>query len=144
MYANGAFKNPFADFDFNKFAGEFKLPMINVETIVESNRKNFAAVTSASTSAVESLKAIAQRQGDMIRAAMEDFSKHGSEVLAAATIEEKAAKQIDFAKKTYDVALANAKELGDLYTKGQTEAFSAINERIAELTDEVKAAIAKK
>ncbi len=144
MYANGTFKNPFTDFDFSKFAGEFKFPTLNVESIVESNRKNFAAFTTASTSTVESLKAIAQRQGDMIRAAFEDFSKHGSEVLAAATVEEKTAKQIDFAKKSYDVALANAREIGELYTKGQTEAFGVINERIAELTDEVKAAIAKK
>ncbi len=77
MYANGAFKNPFADFDFSKIAGEFKFPMINVETIVEATRKNFAALTTANTTAVESMKAIAQRQGDMVRAAMEDFSKHG-------------------------------------------------------------------
>jgi phasin family protein len=144
MYANGTFKNPFTDFDFSKFAGEFKFPMVNVESIVESNRKTFAAFTTASTSTVEALKAIAQRQGDMIRAAFEDFSKHGSDVLAAATVEEKTAKQIDFAKKSYDVALANAREIGELYTKGQTEAFGVINERIAELTDEVKAAIAKK
>lgn len=144
MYANGAFKNPFADFDFSKIAGEFKLPTMNVESIVEANRKNLAAVTTASTSAVESLKTIAQRQGDMIRAAMEDFSKHGSEVLAAATVEEKAAKQIDFAKKSYDCAIANAKELGDLYTKGQTEAFNVLNDRINQLTDEVKAIFAKK
>ena len=27
MYANGAFKNPFADFDFSKIAGEFKMPI---------------------------------------------------------------------------------------------------------------------
>jgi len=144
MYANGTFKNPFTDFDFSKIAGEFKFPTLNVESIVETNRKNFAAMTSASSSAVESLKAIAQRQGDMLRAAMEEFSRHGSEVLAAATVEEKAAKQIDFAKKSYDAVLANTRELADLYTKGQTEAFAAINERIAELTDEVKAAIAKK
>ncbi len=144
MYANGTFKYPFTDFDFSKFAGEFKFPMINVESIVESNRKNFAAFTTASTSAVESLKTIAQRQGDMVRAALEDFSKHGSEVLAAATVEEKATKQIDFAKKSYDLALANAKELGELYAKSQTEAFNVIHERIAEFADEVKAAIAKK
>jgi phasin family protein len=144
MYANGAFKNPFGDFDFSKIAGEFKFPMMNVESIVEANRKNFAAMTTASTTAVESMKAIAQRQGDMIRAAMEDFSKHGSDVLSAATVEEKTAKQIDFAKKSYDAALSNAKELGDLYTKGQTEALTALNARIAELTEEVKATIAKK
>jgi phasin family protein len=144
MYANGAFKNPFTDFDFTKIAGEFKLPTINVETIVETTRKNFAALTSANTAAVESIKAIGQRQGDMVRAAMEDFSKHGSEVLAAATVEEKAAKQIEFAKKSYEAVIANTKELASLYSKGQTEAFESLSARVAELADEVKAAIAKK
>ena len=144
MFANGAFKNPFADFDFTKMAGEFKFPMINVETVVETGRKNFTAMTTASTAAVESMKTIATRQGDMFRAAMEDFSKHGSDVLSAATVEEKVAKQIDFAKKSYDLAIANTKELTDLYTKGQTEAFETLNARIAELTEEVKAAFAAK
>ena len=143
-FANAAFKNPFADFDFTKIAGEFKMPAVNVETFVETGRKNFAALTTVGTATVETMKTIAQRQGDMFRAAMEDASKHGSEVLAAATVEEKAAKQIDFVKKSYDVAVANTKELADLYTKSQAEAFETLNARIAELTDEVKAAIAKK
>ncbi|MBN9091025.1 MAG: TIGR01841 family phasin [Reyranella sp.] len=143
MYTTNAFKTPF-DFDFSKIAGEFKFPVVNVETVVETGRKNFAAMTTVSTAAVEAMKTIAQRQGDMVRAAMEDFSKHGSEVLAAASIEEKAAKQIDFAKKSYDLAIANTKELAELVTKSQTDAFEALNARIAELTEEVKAAIAAK
>ena len=144
MYANGTFKNPFTDFDFTKIAGEFKLPTVNVETIVETARKNFALMTTANTAAVETMKTIAQRQGDMVRAAMEDFSKHGSEVLAAATVEEKAIKQIDFVKKSYETAIANSKELAGLYSKSQTEAFEALTQRVAELTEEVKTAIAKK
>ncbi len=144
MYANGAFKNPFADFDFTKIAGEFKFPVVPVETFVETGRKNFAALTTMSTAAVESIKSIAQRQGDMLRAAMEDFSKHGSEVLAAATVEEKATKQIDFAKKSYEAAVANVQELAGLYSKSQADALTAISARISELSDEVKAAIAKK
>ena len=108
MYAN-AFKSPF-DFDVSKIAGAFNFPMVNVETVVETGRKNFAAFTTAST----------------------------------ATVEEKAAKQIDFAKKSYEAAIANTKELTDLYTKGQTEAFETLNARIAELTEEVKAALAAK
>ena len=143
MYANGAFKNPF-DFDFTKFTGEFKLPVVNVETVVETGRKNFAAMTTASTAAVETFKTIAQRQSDMLRAAMEDLSKHGSDVLGAASIEEKAAKQVDFAKKSYDSVIANTKELADLYTKGHADAFETLNARVAELTEEVKAAFAKK
>jgi phasin family protein len=143
MYTTGAFKNPF-DFDFSKIAGEFKFPVVNMETMVETGRKNFAAMTTVSTAAVEVMKTIAQRQGDMVRAAMEDFSKHGSDVLSAASMEEKAAKQIDFAKKSYDLAIANTKELADLYTKSQTEAFATLNARIAELTEEVKTALAAK
>lgn len=143
MYAT-AFKNPFADIDFSKIAAEFKVPTVDVETFVETGRKNFAFMTSAGTAAVEQIKTIATRQGDMIRAAVEDFSKHGSDVMSAATVEEKAAKQIDFVKKSYEAAVSNTKELADLYTKGQTEAFEALSARVAELTEEVKAAIAKK
>ena len=79
-----------------------------------------------------------------VRAAMEDFSKHGSDVLSAATVEEKAAKQIDFAKKSYELAIANAKELAELYSKSHAEALATLSERVSELSDEVKAAIAKK
>jgi phasin family protein len=143
-FANGAFKNPFADFDFTKIAGEFHFPTMSVESVVETGRKNFAAMTTASTAAVETIKSIAQRQGDMIRTAMEDLSKHGSDVMSAATIEEKATKQIDFAKKSYESAVANAQELAGMYTKSQSEALVALNARIAELSDEVKAAFAKK
>ena len=144
MYANGTFKNPFTDYDFTKIAGEFKLPTVNVETVVETARKNFAALTTANTAAVETIKSIAQRQGDMVRAAMEDLSRHGSDVLSAATVEEKAIKQIDFAKKSYETAIANTKEIAGLVGKSQTEAFEALSARVAELTEEVKAAIAKK
>jgi phasin family protein len=143
-YANGAFKNPFADFDFSKFAGEFHIPTMNVESFVEAGRKNFAAMTTASTTAVETIKTIAQRQGDMIRSAMEDLSKHGSDVMSAATIEEKATKQIDFAKKSYETAVANAQELAGMYTKSHSEALTALSARITELSDEVKAAFVKK
>jgi phasin family protein len=144
MYGNGAFKNPFTDFDFTKFTADFKMPVVNVETMVETTRKNVAALTTANTTAVESIKTIAQRQSDMVRAAMEDLSKHGSEVLAAATFEEKAIKQIDFAKKSYEMAVANGKELADLFGKCQAEAFAPLTARFGEITDEVKAAIAKK
>ena len=62
----------------------------------------------------------------------------------AATVEEKAIKQIDFAKKSYETAIANTKEIADLFGKSQADAFTALSARVAELTEEVKAAIAKK
>lgn len=144
MYATGAFKNPFTDFDFTKMIGEFSLPQVTVETLVETTRRNLAALTTANTAAVEAIRAIGQRQGDMVRAAMEDLSKHGSEVLAAATVEEKAVKQIEFVKKAYEAAIANTRELAEMYGKGQSEAFTALSGRVTELADEAKAAFVRK
>lgn len=139
-----AFKNPFAEVDFTKIVGDFKFPMMNVETLVEAQRKNIAVITAANQSAFEAFKGIAQRQVDMVKASMEDFSRAASEVMSAATVEEKAAKQADVVKAAYANAIANAKELGDLYAKTNTEAFDSINKRVVEVFDEVKALVAKK
>jgi hypothetical protein len=40
--------------------------------------------------------------------------------------------------------MANTKEIADLFGKSQADAFQALSARVAELTEEVKAAIAKK
>jgi len=138
-----AFKNPFGDFDFGKFAGEFKFPMLNVESLMEANRKNIAALQAANQAAVESLKSVTERQVEMVRQAMEEFSKVGFDVMSAATVEEKAAKQIDFAKKSYETALANVREISDLVAKGHADAVQVLSQRAGEIGEELKASIKK-
>jgi len=141
---NGAFQKPFANVDFSKIFDSFKIPNVDMASAAETGQKNFAAVTAMNTAAFGSITAIARRQSEMMRTAMEDFAKHGSEMLAAGTLEEKTAKQIDFAKKSYDAAIAHTKELAELYTKSQAETLAAIQERVTALSEEVKTVIAKK
>ncbi|MBL8675645.1 MAG: phasin family protein [Rhodospirillales bacterium] len=139
-----AFKFPFADVDFTKAMGEFKMPAFNVEALVETQRKNVAAITAANQTAFEAVKTVAQRQADMIKLATEEFSKAASEVMSAASFEEKAVKQAEIAKKTYETAIANVREIADMIAKGNTETLEQINKRVADALDEVKSLIAKK
>ena len=142
--AVSTFKSPFGDFDFTKVLGEFKVPMLDVESFIDLQRRNVQALTAANQTAFETFKGIAQRQADMLKAAMEDFSKAGSEFFAVGTIEEKTAKNADLVKKSYETAIANMKELADLYAKGNADAFEAINKRVTEALEEIKALTAKK
>jgi phasin family protein len=142
--SNPSFKFPFADVDFTKAFGEFKLPAFDVEAIVEAQRKNMAALTAANQTAFEAVKSAAQRQADMIKFATEEFSKAASELLSAATFEEKAIKQTDAAKKAYETAVANIREIAEIVAKGNAEALDVVNKRVTEALDEVKAAVAKK
>lgn len=146
------FKFPFADVDFTKVWGEFKVPTaadfrfpaLNIEAFAEAQRKNIAVMTSANTAAFEAFKALAERQADMVRAMTEEFSKAASEIMAAASIEEKAAKQADVAKKTYDTSIANLRELSEMIAKSNEQTLDVVNARVAEVIEEIKTAIAKK
>lgn len=146
------FKFPFADVDFTKVWGEFKMPtatdfkfpQLNVEAFAEAQRKNIAVFTAANQTAFEAFKALAERQADMVKAMTEEFSKATSEIMAAASFEEKAAKQADVAKKTYETAIANLRELSEMIAKSNTQTLDAVNTRVAEAIEEIKALVAKK
>ena len=144
MVAVPSFKYPFADFDFTNVVGDFKLPMLDVESLIEAQRRNVQAFTAANQTVFEVYKGIAQRQADMAKVALEDLSKAGSDMIAAGSIEEKTAKNADLVKKTYESAIANAKELAELYVKGHAEAFETINKRVSEALDEMKVVSFKK
>ena len=146
------FKFPFADLDFTKTFGEFKMPtaadfkfpQFNVEAMAEAQRKNIAMFTTANQTAFEAFKALAERQAEMVKAMTEEFSKATSEIMSAASFEEKAAKQADAAKLAYDTAIANVRELSEMVAKTNAQTLDAVNTRVAEVIEEVKALVAKK
>jgi phasin family protein len=147
-----SFKFPFAEFDFTKAfgefkiptAGDFKFPQLNVEAMAEAQRKNIAVFAAANQTAFEAFKALAERQAEMVKAMTEEFSKASSEIMAAASFEEKAAKQADATKKAYDTAVANVRELSEMVAKSNAQTLDVVNARVAEVIEEVKALVAKK
>jgi|DewCreStandDraft_4_1066084.scaffolds.fasta_scaffold255942_1 phasin family protein len=131
--------NPFAEMDFTKVMAEFKLPHVNVEALVTAQRKNFEAIAAANQLAIEGFQAVAKRQGDIVREAIETLTKAGQELAAAGQAPDaRVAKQIELAKAGYEKALANLRELSEMLVKSNSEAFGVINRRVAEALDEVK------
>jgi phasin family protein len=131
--------NPFAEMDFTKVMAEFKLPNVNVEALVNAQRKNFEAIAAANQLAIEGFQAVAKRQGDIVREAIETLTKAGQELAGAGqTPDARVAKQLELAKAGYEKALANLRELSEMLVKSNSEAFGVINKRVTEALDEVK------
>jgi phasin family protein len=137
-----AANNPF-EFDLTKLLGDFKVPGIDFEAIVASQRKNIEAVTTANQLAVEGLQAVLRRQAEIIRQSIEEASSLVGDFTAVGAPEEKAAKQAELVKSTFEKALANVKELSELVAKSNAEAADILAKRVSESLDEVKSAIAK-
>ena len=131
-------KNPFFDLDVNKLFGDFRVPSLDVEAVVASQRKNIEALTQANQLAVEGVQAVARRQVEIARQAIEEFSAMVQGFTQPGTPEERLAKQAELAKVALERGLSNARELTELVTKANTEAFNVINKRVTEGLDEIR------
>jgi phasin family protein len=132
-------KNPFfPDVDVTKVMADFRLPSVDVDAVVASQRKNIEALTQANQLAVEGVQAVARRQVEIARQAVEEFTSLLRELTQPVAPEDRLAKQVEVVKGTMEKSLANARELADLATKANTEAFNVINKRFSEGLDEVR------
>ena len=149
-------KNPFGDFDMSrmfdasklfdpaKLMNEFKMPGVNMEQVVASQRRNLEALTAANTLAVQGFQAVTKRQAEILKQTLEQTSVAMREVMAAGSPEDKAARQTELAKEAFERAIANMRELAEMVSKAQTEANEVITKRVTESLDEMKDLLAKK
>ena len=130
-------KNGF--FDVTKVMGDFRVPGIDIEAAVSTQRKNIEALTPANQLAVEGVQALMRRQVEITRQAVEDFSAMFRDLVQPnGSPEDRFAKQAEYSKHAIEKSLSNAKELTELVTKANTEAFNVINKRVTESLDEVR------
>ena len=70
----------FADFDFSRFGdfekafAAFQMPLVEGQSLAEAQRKNVEALTQANKVAIEGWQALAQRQTEITRQVVADFT----------------------------------------------------------------------
>ena len=132
----------FANTDLTKAWAHFKMPSLNIGALLEAHRKNAAALTSANQVVFAGLKTLAQRQGDLFKTTVDDYSKVNSDVLAGVSFEERVAKQADAAQHIYVSSVAHFRELSDTAVKANVTAVDILNARVTEAFDEFRALFA--
>jgi phasin family protein len=136
MTTNG--KQGFLDMDVGKAFAGFTFPGLDVESLVAAQRKNIEAFTQANQLAVEGAQAVARRQVEIARQAVDEASALMKEWTQPGAPEERIAKNAEIAKQAFEKGIANARELAELVTKANTEAFNVINKRVAEGFEELR------
>lgn len=129
--------------EFVKAAGKFKLPAMDVDALLDSQRKNVEAITFANKAAAEGVQKVAKRQAEMVTEAFEEIAGAMTALGKAGSPQDVAAKQVELAKGAYEAALANIRELAELVSESNEEAAEAISARVVEALDEIKSATLK-
>lgn len=138
--------NPFLDgdfgamTDFTKVAEQFKVPGLDSNALVESQRRNIEALAEINRVAFDGARAIMQRQAEILRQAMDEGTKVVRELSKPGKPEEALAKQADLVKQSYEQCLSNARELAEMGTKSNAQAAELFNHRVTDGLDELKGA----
>ena len=153
MSTNNPF-NPFANVDFGKFdfskfdmskmLGDVKIPGFDMQAVMDAQRKNIEALTAANQAAVQGMQAVAQRQAEILSQSLNEVSSIAQQLAGAGNPQEMTAKQAELVRKAFEQALANMRELAEMVSKSNTEAFAIINKRVTESLQELKGVVTPK
>jgi phasin family protein len=127
--------------DFSKFMQDLKLPGIDMESMINAQRKNMEAIAAAGKVQVEGMQSLAQRQVEMAQQSFEDFSGALKDLASVSSAQELTGKQAEMVKSAIENTLANIRELAESAAKSNSEAFQVINQRIQEGIAELKAMV---
>lgn len=139
----------FADFDFSRLGdfekafAAFQMPLVEGQSLAEAQRKNVEALTQANKVAIEGWQSLAQRQTEITRQVIADFTTALQDLAGAESVEGRLARQTEMVKEGFEQAVSNARELTELGVKSQSEALDLLNQRFTEGLDELKTALTK-
>jgi phasin family protein len=114
---------------------QFKLPGVDMSTLVEGRRKDVEALVAANKSAFESIQAMVQKQTEMLQQAVQGVQEHAKGAVAAGM---DPTKQGELVRKAFEKTLADMKELAEMARDSQAAAMTHITQRANEHMAEIK------
>ena len=118
-------------FDFTKLMSRFRLPGVDFAALVDRERKNIEALAEANRIAFEGWQRLVRRQAEILQETMK-------KVVADAGREDAMKTRADLAKEGFEKALSNMRELAEMATKSQKEAFEVVRKRIEENVEGIR------
>jgi phasin family protein len=112
-------------FDFTKMLENYKIPGVDFTALMNHEKKNIEALTKANKIAFEGWQALVRRQSEILQETM-------TEAIANARKQGAAKYRTELAKQGFEKALDHMRELAEIATKSQKEAYEVVRKRVDE------------
>ena len=127
---------PFSNVGLSKTWVSFGAPSFKMDALFEMHRKNADAVVSANYVVLDGLNRLAQRQGELFAATVNDYTKVTRDVFVRASLEEKASSQVGAVRDVYASSVASLRELSDIAVNTNVTVADILTTRVREALDE--------
>lgn len=137
------FFTPLKPGEFLKTTTALPVFPFDVSTIMDTQRRNLKAWSTAHQLMIESLQVIAQRQGAMFTDLAEEQGHLAREAIQTGQPEDKVAEQTLIMQSFYERLVDHLREINDMVSQSSQETADVIHSRVGESMAEMRAAIRK-
>ena len=114
--------------DIKKLIEKFQLPSVDIDALIDWQRRDLEALTEANRQASEGLKALVERRNEILRETLAEWQA----AVKDATSTEAMSKRADAAKQGMQKAMANFRELSEMEARARNNAWKVVQERMQE------------
>jgi phasin family protein len=133
---------PYIDM-LRNFGNSFGLPQVDVDKLLETNRKNLEALTESAKVAAGGAQSLAEKQRELLQAGLREATALAREYHPMGSAQEILAKQTEFVKKVFDIAVQGAREQAELSRQSTSEAVKIIQERMKASLEEMRGSVSR-
>jgi phasin family protein len=135
MATNPFDANPFIEM-MRKFGADLQVPKFDLDQMVEAHRKNIEALTSSASAMAEGAQAMARKQRELVEAGLREATALAQELKAHG--DQNLARQTEFAKKVFDIAVQGAQETAQLTRMSTNDAVKILQDRMRQGLEEIR------
>jgi len=123
-----------------KFGTDLGLPKLNVDELLQTQRKNLDALGQSAKVAAQGAQSVAQKQREVLEAGLREAATLAREYKPL-KVQENLALQTEFARKVFDIAVKGAQDSASTARQSTTEAVKIIQDRVKESFEEFRASV---
>lgn len=125
--SNPSFGMPSLD-DLTKMVEQFKLPGVDVNALVEWQRRDLEALAEANREAYEGYKALIERRNEILQETLLQWQ----DTMAHAMDKDALARQSEVARDGIQQAIENFRELSEMEAQARSRAWKVVQDRLQE------------
>ena len=114
--------------DLKKLIEKFQLPSVDIDALLDWQRRDIEALTEANRQASEGLKALVERRNEILRETLAEWQAAVKDATSAEAI----SKRAEAAKQGVQKAMANFRELSEMEAQSRNNAWKIVQERMQE------------
>jgi len=114
--------------DLKKLIEKFQLPSVDIDALIDWQRRDMEALTEVNRQASEGLKALVERRNEILRETLAEWQAAVKDATSAEVI----SKRADAAKQGVQKAIANFRELSEMEAQSRNNAWKIVQERLQE------------